>query len=105
MAEGYQPYLVNNFFSKKTSSEGDNISFDDLRQYGNCVTSIIIPDGSPSPDNSTDRYWYVIQIAFYNENEYIVQIATSSTNNYNIHMRKYTDYNRTWTSWKKLTFS
>ena len=105
MSEGNIPYFVNNFFSKKTNSEGDTISFDDLRRYGNCVASIIVPNGSPTPNGGTYMYWYVIQIAFYTGNDYVVQIATSSGSNYEIYMRKYFDYNKTWSSWQKVSVS
>lgn len=104
MAEGYQPYLVTNFVSKKTVNENDTISFDDLRQYGNGIFSIKTPPNTQVP-SGTFEYWFVIQIAFYTDNAYVVQIAMSSDANYKIYMRKYRKADGGWNAWKHIEFS
>ena len=97
MGEVYK--FINSFTSKKTINENDTISFDDLRQYGNGIFSIKVPTGSPVP-YGTNQYWYVIQICFYQENEYTLQIATPSTGSNALYVRKYYNHTHSWTGWR-----
>jgi hypothetical protein len=98
---GWQLYnsSVNTPYSIKTISESSLIDFDDLWQYGNGIFSIKTPTSSQSsPVSETgNQYWYVFQATFYSDNKYGVQIATRSTNNFNVYMRKRENgVNRAW---------
>lgn len=89
--------------SVKLVSDSVYTDFDDLWQNGNGIFSIRTRSTNQSaPVPQSDAYWYVFQATMYANNGYGVQIATRSTNNYNVYMRK--RINGTNNSWIKITF-
>ena len=89
--------------SIKLVSDSVYTDFDDLWQNGNGIFSIRTSSTNQSaPVPQSDAYWYVFQATIYANNGYGIQIATRSTNNYNVYMRK--RINGTNYSWIKITF-
>lgn len=91
-------------YSAKVTSDSVYTDFDDLWQYGNGIFSIHTGASNQSaPVPQENGYWYVFQATIYSENSFGVQIATRSTNNYNLYMRK--RVSGTTYSWIKITFA
>ena len=102
---GWKTFLDSEQLAKSVKLVSDSVytDFDDLWQNGNGIFSIRTSSTNQSaPVPQSDGYWYVFQATIYSDNRFGVQIATRSTNNYNVYMRKRasgTNY-----PWIKITF-